>query len=350
MTRDAVRQAVQEVEAAADSLIQPRKVTDAGLWETDLDTGKTTMDPSLERLYGLEGASFDGDYEDWLELVHPEDREAVQAAWDQTLENGEPYQIAFRIQRPDGTIRWLDSRARLITDEDGEPSKMQGLNTDITESQERIQALQVLDRVLRHNLRNDMNVIEGHAEIIQETGSEAAAEHARKIQRVAEELRETAEKQRTIGALLTTDQRTERIDLVDTIETVASRARDTYPEARITLELPATAEMTAVDTIDAAIREIIENAIVHSDRERPTVAVALEQDEAVLTLEIADNGPGISPEERNIVTGEQEITPLQHASGLGLWLISWVIERSGGSIRFEQNQPRGTVLRAVFRT
>lgn len=348
MTRDALQEAVREIESAGDSIIQPRKVSDAGLWETDLETGLTEIDEALERMYGFEPGTWEGDYDDWAELVHPNDLPRVQEAWDAAIENGGPYQIVYRIIRQDGVVRWIDSRARLVTDEDGQPVAMRGLNTDITESQERIQALQVLDRVLRHNLRNNMTVIRGRADLIAEMGSEEVIEHVDEIRQQADELLEKAEKQRTIGDLLSTDFGVEQVDLVPLIDEIIASIREEHPQVEIHSDYPGQAIISAVDAVDTAIRELIENAVIHNDRDQPVVEVAVEKEHESVVIRIVDNGPGIPEVEQEIVTGQQEISPLQHASGLGLWLVSWVMERSGGMIQFDEGQPRGTIAQIRF--
>ncbi|WP_459987600.1 ATP-binding protein, partial [Natrinema sp. JCM 9743] len=63
-----------------------------------------------------------------------------------------------------------------------------------------------------------------------------------------------------------------------------------------------------------------------------------------LTLTVADDGPGIPPEERELLEGDREITQLRHASGLGLWLVNWVVTQAGGRLTFHDNEPRGTVV------
>lgn len=349
MTRDPVEKAAEEIIAAPITIIESRTMSDAGLWESDLETGETVIDESLERMYGLEPGSFGGTYEEWAEFVHPDDLPKVEEIWESAIEDGEPYQVVFRIVRDDGVIRWIDSRARLITDETGEPIKMQGLNTDITESQERVQQLQVLDRVLRHNLRNDMSVIMGHAEMIAESASGPTAESAAKIVQMSEQLLEKSRKQQTISDLLSTKSKPGHVDLVSLVEEVTGSVREDHPEATVTLKLPEEAPVSVVDSFDAAIEEVLVNAIVHSDRESPYVEVDVTVDNDMVRLQVADDGPGIPEMDRQIVTGEQEISQLQHASGLGLWLISWVARRSGGTITFEENDPRGTILTIEIR-
>lgn len=349
MTREPVEKAAEEIIAAPNTIIESRTVSDAGLWETNLETGETVIDESLERMYGLDPGSFEGTYEDWAELVHPEDLPRVEDLWESTIENDGPYHVVFRIVRDDGVVRWIDSRARLVTDETGEPIKMQGLNTDITESQERVQQLQVLDRVLRHNLRNDMSVIVGHAEMIAETTSGAPAESAEKIVQMSDQLLEKASKQQTISDLLSTESKPVRVDLVSLVEEVTESVRTDHSAATITLKLPEEAPVSVVDSFDAAIEEVFRNAIVHSDRESPDVKVDIAVDSDVVRLKVADDGPGIPEMDQRIVTGDQEIGQLQHASGLGLWLISWIVRRSGGTITFEENDPRGTILTIEIR-
>ena len=61
-------------------------------------------------------------------------------------------------------------------------------------------------------------------------------------------------------------------------------------------------------------------------------------------MSVADDGPGIPSSERALISEEQEITQLRHASGLGLWLVNWVVTQSGGWLSFEDNDPRGTVV------
>lgn len=339
-----MREAVQEIEAATSTIIEPRKVADAGLWETDLETMETVMDPSLERMYGHEPGEFGETYEDWVEHVHPEDRPKVEDAWERAVEGGDPYHIVYRIIRDDGAVRWIDSRARIITDEAGEPVQMWGLNTDITESQERVQQLQVLDRVLRHNLRNDMAVILGHVETIAEDAESPVADHAEAALAVAEELLDTARKQQTISRLISTDPQPRRVDLVPRVEGVIAKTREAYPEATIEDDLPPTLGVGVIDSFDEALAEVVRNAVVHNDLDAPTVVVALEPGDDAVRVRIADDGPGIPETERKVVTGETAISPLEHASGLGLWLVSWVVRRSGGTIRFEDREPRGTVF------
>mgnify|MGYP006179189903 CR=1 FL=1 len=71
--------------------------------------------------------------EGFAELVHPQDRERVSQAIERALEDGLPYEIEFRIVRPDGEIRWIANRARTDYDREGRPIRHFGIALDITE-------------------------------------------------------------------------------------------------------------------------------------------------------------------------------------------------------------------------
>lgn len=66
--------------------------------------------------------------------------------------------------------------------------------------------------------------------------------------------------------------------------------------------------------------------------------------ETEVQVEITDNGPGIPSEEIKVLTREREVEPLYHGSGLGLWLVNWIVRRSNGAIQFEENDPRRSVV------
>ena len=200
----------------------------------------------------------------------------------------------------------------------------------------REQRLQVFNRILRHNLRNDLNVVLGHAENIGDEHPDAERE-AGIIRRKANELIEISEKAREVGKTLDADDRTRRqIDLTTCVERTCAEFRQTYPDADVTADLPDAVTVYADKTLEAAIGEVLENAIEHNDRARPTVTLSVSaaggNDEWV-ELTVADDGPGIPEEERTVLV-EGEETALHHGSGLGLWLANWIVGKFGGELRF----------------
>ena len=105
-----------------------------GLWDWDLRTNTAYYSPSWRRLLGYSEQDFAGTWAEWIEILHPDDRERVDAALKRQLDNpGTPYEVELRLRHKDGTHRWMLSRANLLVDARGQLYRMLGSHTDITE-------------------------------------------------------------------------------------------------------------------------------------------------------------------------------------------------------------------------
>lgn len=133
-------------------------------------------------------------------------------------------------------------------------------------------------------------------------------------------------------------------ELVQLIERVADQVAGEFPSSSIDLSLPDTATVDVSTNFALAVEELLVNAIEHNDQDNPEVHVSLESTPGRLCLRIGDNGPGIPDMDRSVVAGDREIEPLYHGSGLGLWLVSWVVRRSEGTLSFGENDPQGSVV------
>lgn len=215
---------------------------------------------------------------------------------------------------------------------------------DVTEREDRLEHLRVLDRVLRHNLQNDMTVIQGYAETIRDGAPRPYAGYAAEILTQSRDLLRTVSKERDIVEVIAHLKAVETTDIVNVTRDVADMLRESHPDATIELSAPEEATAKATDTIDRALKELVENAILHTKTDTPIVSVTVERTSDTVTIRVADTGPGIPPEERDVLTREREIEPLYHGSGLGLWLVNWIVRRSNGSITFTENEPRGSII------
>lgn len=207
----------------------------------------------------------------------------------------------------------------------------------------REQRLQVFNRILRHNLRNDLNVVLGRAENIREEFP-PAAEEANVIEQKASELIEISEKAREVGKTLDREDRTKKqIDVTECVERTCEEFRQTYPDAEITTKIPESLLVFADKTLEAAISELIENAIEHNDDDEPSVTVTVsntEEEREWVEITVSDDGPGIPEGEREVLA-EGEETALHHGSGLGLWLTNWIVGKFGGEVSFDDYHTNG---------
>ena len=237
---------------------------------------------------------------------------------------------------------------------------------DVTDLRKHQRRLSVLDRVLRHNLRNKLNVVLARAAEIQaETDDESIREAAAAIERSGADLLAHGEAVRRFNGVV--DPRGgshERVDLAEVVSRAVEGIRATYPETVIESDVPPSAPVVGDETLTLAIEELLENAVEHSSTAGPGVTVvedvsglgsARSDDEAsvvrvrvtddpdagVVEVAVVDNGPGISATARRALERGAE-TQLEHATGLGLWLVRWAVENVGGEIDIAENEPRGT--------
>ena len=105
----------------------------AGLWTLEPETGRVWATEKTNELFGLsprEELTLDR----FFALVHPEDRETVKQTIQEAMRSGHDSAVEYRIQRPDGSVRWIASRGRRQAGSDSEPDRLMGVSTDITES------------------------------------------------------------------------------------------------------------------------------------------------------------------------------------------------------------------------
>ena len=215
---------------------------------------------------------------------------------------------------------------------------------DVTEQRQREQRLNVLNRALRHDLRNEANVVLGYAELGKQNNPDA--EWVDAIESHISGLIDLSEKARQLEQALDSEHVDScRLDAVDVIETVVDDYEDDRPDVSIETDLPETAHVSAIEFFADAVGNAVENAIEHNDNPEPLIEVGVsawvENDE--FAIEVVDNGPGIHDEERAVLLRGRE-TQLQHISGLGLWIINWIVTESGGTVQFEANDPRGSIV------
>jgi len=261
------------------------------------------------------------------------------------IDAGEPVSTELRNYRKDGSEFWNHLEIAPVKDGAGEVVNYVGFQQDVTERKQRQEQLAVLDRVLRHNLRNDMNLVRGLAETIQSEASGEVTEFAGEIVETSDQLLELTEKERQITALLREPPSREEIVLSDCLRQVVSQLKSTHPDAAITLNCPQAVTVRATPRLQQALKELLLNAIIHNDSPTPDVTVTVTQLDERVRLEIADTGPEIPPMEQALLTDEPKQTQLSHGGGLGLWLVKLIITRSDGTITVAENSPVGNTVR-----
>lgn len=277
------------------------------------------------------------------DVLSGEDLGMVREHVDRVL-HGERIQYTHEREGPHGKVHPLSVRYYPLRGEDGSIIGAVSAMQDMSERRERERHLLVLDRVLRHNMHNDMNIIQGYAELVRERADGDIAEYGEKIEATATGLLETVDKQRSIIELLSKSPEFLYVDLVDVVERIVASQEVTDSETDLTLEAPPSLELKTISQIEKAVSELVENAVVHMDRPGGVVEVRVLEADGRVKIEVADEGPGIPEEERGVLTGHRDIGPLYHGSGMGLWMVNWIVSRAGGSLQFSSGDPRGSIV------
>ncbi len=244
--------------------------------------------------------------------------------------------------------------------------------SDVTERERRRQQLEVLNRVLRHNLRNDAGVVRGYGELLADRLEDPElVRMADAIERRAGALAALGEKAGTVERLLS-DGEASAVAVDELVEGAVADAREREPDATVELDVRRDTEPEAegawttrvrAGALRAVVENTVENAVDHHDGEGveradggPWVRVTLEREDgdesdaddagdgdrpARFALTVADDGPGIPDHEVEAVESGRE-TALEHGSGLGLWVVAWGAAAVGADVDYAEREPRGT--------
>jgi PAS domain S-box-containing protein len=212
--------------------------------------------------------------------------------------------------------------------------------SDISDYLRQQQRLEVLNRVFRHNIRTNIQVIVGNAESL---SAGENTDQAEKIKQNAMDIKEFSEKIRLILDSFERG-RTERqwVSLTTIVEEKIEKLREAYPGTAVRADLPE--ERRYVDSmLNDVLWNVLQNAAEHNTSAEPEVRVDVAVDADSATVTVSDNGPGIDEQELAILNEGTE-TPLEHGSGIGLAFIVWGTEMADGTVTIEENDPNGTVV------
>jgi len=218
---------------------------------------------------------------------------------------------------------------------------MQAMVRDVSQRRQREGLISVINRVLRHNVRNELTVINGRAEMLSAELDGDAKSDADAIVRAADRLLDITESARRIEANREQSPELEAIDLVPIVDESLTQLEERYPDASVTAEIPETAVAETLPRIKTALWELLENAAEHAGP-RPTVAVTVTRTDERLCLTIADEGPGL-PEAEQQVLAEGKEEPLVHGQGLGLYLAYWIVTTLDGEIEVSTSRSGTTI-------
>ena len=216
---------------------------------------------------------------------------------------------------------------------------------ELVDNREELQLLEaVFDRVLRHNLRNDLTVIKGYANAVAESGE--ASPYAAEIIEHCENLERTATNARTMREVVQTREQRRAIDITTAIEDAIELAPDPPATVTMTTDIETTTAVIAHPKLPVAIAQLIENSVEHGVDDDGEIRVTAVDDGDDVVIAVSDDGPGIPVAELAVIDQHDE-SELEHGSGVGLWLIDRIVDYSDGMLSFDTDS--GTTARITLR-
>ncbi len=270
--------------------------------------------------------------------------ETIQEMKTRVLETETPVSYQIRPTLPGGRERVFSTTRYPSYTDDGDIDGTIAIARDVTDLEAHQRQLRVLDRVLRHNVNNNMNVVQGYAEMISEDADGDLAEMAEKIRANSTRLIDIASKQRKITEFLSEPQPAERIEITGVLTRIVERVEREFPTAELTVNTPNSAQAWAIQSIAEAIEELVRNSIVHSTASTPAPTIIVEQTAEMVRIRVADRNPPMSEMDRAVLAGANELGALRHGSGLGLWLVRLIVDHAGGTLTYAENDPAGNVV------
>ncbi|SNR65495.1 PAS domain S-box protein [Halorubrum vacuolatum] len=324
--------------------------TNTGVWEWDLRTDELFWDESSRRLWGYERGEFSGMYEEVTNRVHPEDLPTITRKLQQAIESRMKFRADFQIILPSGKLRWIESRGIVVFDEHDDPERMIGVQTDVTERkrvelaiEEQNKKLELLNQIIRHDIRNEANVTLGLVQRLQQdnsAGDESIDERLDRIEACGKRIVDLTEATREVMNVVTQFGETlEPVSLPRVLEREFVDIEMINPDAELRLETDIPdVEIRANDMLGSLFRNLLVNAIKHNDTSTPTIAVSIERDDAEVSVTIEDNGPGIPTEKVESVFEEGVTLRGSEGTGFGLSLVRTLVKQYGGSVTVSEEK------------
>jgi PAS domain S-box-containing protein len=321
----------------------------AFVFRIDIDERRFTFaSPSVEDFLGYTADEIDGEPTD---VIVPDEQtsDLAQEYLDQVAD-GEELQVRdFPLENRAGQTVHTDIRVVPIYDPNVPDERKtaddivgaQSMVWDATERRRREGLISVINRVLRHNVRNELSLINGYAEMLATDLDGEAASKATQIVETADRLLGLTESARELEANRDQSPDLEPVDVVPIIDEAVRKLRERYPDASVAVDSPEAAVAEALPRVKTALWEILDNAAKHGGNP-PSVDVEVTETDDRVLIAIADDGPGIPETEREVLsTGVEE--PLVHGQGLGLWLAYWIVRNLDGEVNIPEYEQGTTV-------
>ena len=197
--------------------------------------------------------------------------------------------------------------------------------------------LQLLNQVMRHDIRNDLQLVGAYAELLEDHVDEEGEAYLDIIKESTESAVDLTATARDLArVMLSGEGETRSVSLDAVLNQQIEEVRSGYPGAVVTVEgsIP-NVGVVGNDMLDSVFRNLLTNAIQHNDNTPPTVTISADVTDGDVEVRIADNGPGIPDAQKEEIFGRGEKGLESSGAGIGLYLVESLVGTYGGGVRVE---------------
>lgn len=346
-----------------------------GTWVWDIITDEMTWDERIFRLYGIPEIPEHYGLEYWQSCLHPDDREPTGEACLAAVRGEKDYDVEFRVQWPDGTVRWMKGDGIVIRDEDGKPIRMLGTNYDITDrkmaeydllkAKEKAEAANKAKSEflanMSHEIRTPLNGLMGMLQLLKTTRQDAnqdeytnqALQSSRRLLQLLTDILDLARVE--AGKM---NIAWEATDLRDVVDDTVQLFMPVAMEKRLGLHVCVNPVIPSSVKGDGArlqqvLSNLVGNALKFTDVGHVQIDVhplpPREDGEYRVLFAISDTGIGMTGETMDMLfnpftQAEQNYVRKYQGAGLGLSISKRLVELMGGSMAVESEEEIGTTL------
>ena len=327
-------QAEEAVRRSQARLAQAQEVAHIGSWEWDIATNTVTWSEELFRIFGVSPETFAPSYDNFLSLVHPEDREVTRQRIERSVRGRETLEYEYRTVSPTGGVKILHARGVLVLADDGTPLRIVGTAQDITErkeTEEQIRASlrekEALLKEVHHRVKNNLQIVSSLLNLQSESIQNAEARAL---------FRESQDRLRSIALIHETLYRNEALaglDFDEYIQNLTTHLARSYGAAEAGIQLRASVESVRLG-LDVAIpcglivTELVTNAFKYafSKGSRGIVEIDVRRGgKGGVVLEVRDNGVGLPAD-----------FEIEKTDSLGLKLVAMLTRQLHGEMEFRR--------------
>ena len=307
------------------------------------------VNPAFEELANRDRTDIDGERLEDIDINVGSTERARELV--ESMADGTGWEGQLQLERPEMETRTVELTARPLAN--GATEEYVGIGRDVTEQQtyqDRIETqrnrLELLNQIVRHDIRNDVQVLLSMTGLLQQHIDEEGAEYLDRITEKCKHIADLTQSAREITGSIT-DAGVESTDWMDLDSVLAEEVADIrrFDGTAVSRDdLPTEPTVRGDEMLHSVFRNLLQNAVKHSGQTDVEIEVTTEVTDETVTVRIADDGPGISEDQKETIFEYMEKGTASSGSGIGLFLVEMLVDHYGGDISVEDNEPSGTAF------